>query len=82
MFAWLGPLAIIGQSLNISAYRRAGAATLAPVYYGSVVLSALFAYAVWGEVPSSVAALGACLIILGGAVLSVPIPFKKMRKLA
>lgn len=30
IFAWMGPLAIIGQSMNISAYRRAGAATLAP----------------------------------------------------
>ncbi len=81
-FAWLGPLAIIGQSLNISAYRRAGAATLAPIYYGSVVLSAVFAYAVWGEIPSPVAALGTCLIVLGGVVLSVPYPEKKRRRMA
>ena len=71
-FAWLGPLAIIGQSLNISAYRRAGAATLAPIYYGSVLLSAIFGFAVWGEVPTPVAALGALLIICGGIVLAVP----------
>lgn len=80
MFAWLGPVAIIGQSLNISAYRRAGAATLAPIYYGSVVLSAIFAYVFWGEIPSPLAAVGACLIILGGVVLSIPLNIGKGRK--
>jgi drug/metabolite transporter (DMT)-like permease len=79
-FAWLGPVAIIGQSLNISAYRRAGAATLAPIYYGSVVLSAIFAYVFWGEIPSPLAAVGACLIILGGVVLSIPLNIGKGRK--
>ncbi|WP_306145002.1 DMT family transporter [Roseibium sp. MMSF_3412] len=79
-FAWLGPVAIIGQSLNISAYRRAGAATLAPIYYSSVVLAAAFAYLVWGEVPSPVAAVGAGLIVLGGLVLSCPLPVRKMQR--
>ncbi|WP_428641435.1 DMT family transporter [Roseibium sp.] len=79
-FAWMGPLAIIGQSLNISAYRRAGAATLAPVYYGSVLLSALFGYLVWQEVPAPAAALGAILIIAGGVVLTLPNPFRKRRQ--
>ncbi|GAB4511755.1 MAG: hypothetical protein Tsb0019_07620 [Roseibium sp.] len=71
-FAWMGPLAIVGQSLNISAYRRAGAATLAPVYYGTVILSAVFGYAVWGEVPAPVAIAGALMIVAGGAILSLP----------
>ncbi|MEO1111419.1 MAG: DMT family transporter [Pseudomonadota bacterium] len=79
-FAWLGPVAIIGQSLNISAYRRAGAATLAPIYYSSVVLAALFAYLVWGEVPSPIAAVGAGLIVLGGLVLSCPLPVRKVQR--
>lgn len=79
-FAWLGPVAIVGQSLNISAYRRAGAATLAPIYYSSVVLAAGFAYLVWGEVPSPVAAVGAGLIVLGGLVLSCPLPVRKMQR--
>ncbi len=77
VFAWLGPLAIVGQALNISAYRRAGAATLAPVYYGTVVLSALFGYAVWQEVPTPVAALGALFIVAGGLVLTLRIPLRK-----
>ncbi|MES0808786.1 DMT family transporter [Roseibium sp. SCPC15] len=77
MFAWIGPLAIFGQALNISAYRRAGAATLAPVYYGSVVMSAIFGYVFWGEVPSSLAALGALLIIAGGLVLTLPASSRK-----
>ncbi|MCX2722801.1 DMT family transporter [Roseibium salinum] len=78
-FAWLGPLAIIGQALNISAYRRAGAATLAPVYYGSVILSAVFGFVFWGEVPAPAAAVGALLIIAGGAVLTLPKPFRRAR---
>ncbi|MEE4013802.1 DMT family transporter [Roseibium sp. FZY0029] len=80
LFAWMGPLAIVGQSLNISAYRRAGAATLAPVYYGTVLLSAAFGFAVWGEIPTRIAVLGAVLIIAGGAVLTLPNPFRKIRQ--
>ncbi|MHA7772723.1 DMT family transporter [Roseibium sp. M-1] len=79
-FAWMGPLAIVGQAFNISAYRRAGAATLAPVYYGTVLMSAAFGYAVWGEVPAPVAALGAVLIVAGGAVLTLPNPFRYRRR--
>lgn len=80
VFAWMGPLAIVGQSMNISAYRRAGAATLAPVYYGTVVLSALFGYLVWGEVPTPIAVLGALMIIAGGAVLTLPNPLRRPRQ--
>lgn len=80
IFAWMGPLAIIGQSMNISAYRRAGAATLAPVYYGTVVMSAVFGFAVWGEVPTRVAVFGAVLIVAGGAILTLPNPFRKFRQ--
>jgi drug/metabolite transporter (DMT)-like permease len=79
-FAWMGPLAIVGQSLNISAFRRAGAATLAPVYYGSVVLSAMFGYIFWGEIPAPIAAFGAVLIIAGGAILTVSISFRKTKE--
>ncbi|WP_299813498.1 DMT family transporter [uncultured Roseibium sp.] len=79
-FAWLGPLAIVGQSLNISAYRRAGAATLAPVYYCSLVLSAAFGFLVWGEVPTSVAVAGAGLIVAGGLVLTLPRPLPGSRR--
>jgi drug/metabolite transporter (DMT)-like permease len=80
LFAWMGPLAIVGQSLNLSAYRRAGAATLAPVYYGSVIFSALFGYVVWSEVPAPIAVAGALLIIAGGAVLTLPNPFRRTRR--
>lgn len=72
LFAWLGPLAIAGQAFNISAYRRAGAATLAPIHYSSVLLSAVFAFFIWGEVPTPYAIAGAVLILAGGAVLTVP----------
>ena len=82
VFAWMGPLAIVGQSMNIAAYRRAGAATLAPVYYGTVVLSAIFGFVVWGEVPAPVAIFGAVLIVAGGAVLTVPNPLRKTRQVS
>jgi drug/metabolite transporter (DMT)-like permease len=80
VFAWMGPLAIAGQALNISAFRRAGAATLAPVYYGSVVLSAIFGFVFWGELPAPIAAFGAVLIIAGGAILTVPTLFRKTKQ--
>jgi drug/metabolite transporter (DMT)-like permease len=70
-FAWMGPLAIIGQAFNISAYRRAGAATLAPAFYAAVVLSAIFGYVMWNEVPGPGAVLGTGLILTGGAVLTL-----------
>lgn len=82
VFAWMGPLAIIGQSLNLAAYRRAGAATLAPVFYGTVLFSALFGYVAWGEVPAPIAVAGAAMIIAGGAVLSLPNPFRRSRRAA
>ena len=78
-FAWMGPLAIAGQSLNISAYRRAGAATLAPAFYGTVVLSAVFGFVVWGEIPTPLAVLGAVLIVAGGAILTLPNPLKRIK---
>jgi drug/metabolite transporter (DMT)-like permease len=81
-FAWLGPLAIVGQSLNISAFRRAGAATLAPVYYGSIVLSAMFGFVFWGEVPAPIAAFGALLIVAGGAILTLPASFLKTKQVS
>ncbi|MES0882165.1 DMT family transporter [Roseibium sp. SCP14] len=76
-FAWIGPLAIFGQAMNISAYRRAGAATLAPVYYSSVVMSAVVGYIFWTEIPTFLAALGALLIIVGGLVLMLPVSSQK-----
>lgn len=70
LFLLLGPFAIIGQSFNIQAYRRADAATLAPVGYTWVLCAAVFGYLVFGEVPAIEAAFGAVLIILGGIVLA------------
>ena len=69
-FLALGPVAIIGQTFNIEAYRRADAATLAPVGYSWVLTAAALGYFVFGEVPTPKAAFGALLIVAGGLVLT------------
>lgn len=69
-FLALGPVAIIGQTFNIEAYRRADAATLAPVGYSWVLSAAAFGYLFFGEVPTPKAAFGALLIAAGGFVLT------------
>ncbi|WP_346897489.1 hypothetical protein [uncultured Roseibium sp.] len=70
-FFALGPVAILGQTFNIEAYRRADAATLAPVGYAWVLTAAAF-----GEVPTLKAAFGALLIVAGGLVLTFSSRFR------
>lgn len=75
-FLALGPVAIIGQTFNIEAYRRADAATLAPVGYSWVLTAAAFGYLFFGEVPTLKAAFGALLIVAGGLVLTFSSRFR------
>lgn len=69
-FLALGPIAIIGQTFNIEAYRRADAATLAPIGYSWVLTAAAFGYLFYGEIPTVEASFGAGLIVLGGLVMT------------
>jgi len=66
----LGPLAIAGQTMNVLAYRRADAATIAPVGYSWILFSAILGAVWFGEVPGPVAILGAALILAGGFLLT------------
>ncbi|MTH97245.1 DMT family transporter [Roseibium sp. RKSG952] len=70
-FLLLGPCAIAGQSFNVAAYRRAGAATLAPVSYSWVIFAGLLGFVLYHEVPTIEAGFGAGLIILGGLILTM-----------
>ncbi|MTI45666.1 drug/metabolite transporter (DMT)-like permease [Roseibium hamelinense] len=78
-FVLLGPCAIIGQSFNVAAYRRAGAATLAPVGYAWVLFAALLGYLLFNEVPALEAGAGAALIVLGGLILTLKWPLRGLK---
>jgi drug/metabolite transporter (DMT)-like permease len=61
--------ASLGQILMTSAYRHDRAPVIAAASYSSVVLSVIYGYFFWGEVPQPTAWLGGLLIIGGGLLL-------------
>jgi drug/metabolite transporter (DMT)-like permease len=61
--------ASLGQILMTSAYRHDRAPVVAAASYSSVVLSVIYGYFFWGEVPQPTAWLGGLLIIAGGLLL-------------
>jgi drug/metabolite transporter (DMT)-like permease len=61
--------ASLGQILMTSAYRHDRAPVVAAASYSSVVLSVIYGYFFWGEVPLPTAWLGGLLIIGGGLML-------------
>ena len=61
--------ASLGQILMTSAYRHDQAPVVAAASYSSVVLSVIYGYFFWGEVPRSTAWFGGLLIIVGGLLL-------------
>ncbi len=65
----LGPMAILGQYLNIRAYSLAKVSVLAPLSYASLLFAALIGWLFFNEVPSLEVVLGAGLIAIGGAVI-------------
>jgi drug/metabolite transporter (DMT)-like permease len=66
----LGPLAALAQNLNAHAYSIARASLLAPVGYITIVLSAVWGYVLFAEVPGISMWFGAALIAGGGVWLS------------
>ena len=70
-----GLLAFAGFSFGISlfilteAFRYADASLVSPVKYSGVVVAAALGYAVWGDVPSLSALIGALLIIVSVLVI-------------
>lgn len=65
----LGPMAILGQYLNIRAYSLAKVSVLAPLSYASLLFAALIGWLFFNEVPSAGMVLGAGLIAIGGVVI-------------
>jgi len=65
----LGPLAILGQYLNIRAYSLAKVSVLAPLGYCSLIFAALLGFLFFDETPSIGVVAGAALIALGGGVI-------------
>jgi drug/metabolite transporter (DMT)-like permease len=65
----LGPLAILGQYLNIRAYSLAKVSVLAPLGYSSLIFAALLGLLFFDETLSTGVVAGAALIALGGGVI-------------
>ncbi|MEH6629842.1 MAG: DMT family transporter [Halopseudomonas aestusnigri] len=61
----MGPIAILGQSLNLFAFRKADVVLLTPLTYSSIVFSAIIGFILFGETLRWTTTLGACVIILG-----------------
>ncbi len=59
----------IGQILMTTAYKKDRASVVASASYTSVILSIIYGYFFWGEIPPPVAWLGGVLIIFGGLML-------------
>ncbi|MGF1553016.1 MAG: DMT family transporter [Paracoccaceae bacterium] len=70
VFLLMGPLAILGQFLNVRALRLADAAVIGPVGYASIVFAALLGWAAFGETPGPATWAGATLILFGGVWLA------------
>lgn len=67
----IGVLAAIAQVLQTLAYREGTTHQVAPFSYASLVFAILMGWAVFGDVPDTIAWAGMLLIGLGGVVLMV-----------
>jgi drug/metabolite transporter (DMT)-like permease len=56
----------IGQITVTESYRHAGAGTVAPFAYTSMIYSLIIGYSLFGEVPQAVVLLGALLVVFAG----------------
>jgi drug/metabolite transporter (DMT)-like permease len=62
----IGLLGGTGQILMTSAYRHAGAATIASFEYVSMIWGLTFGYLVFGEVPTVAIIIGGAIVIAAG----------------
>ena len=67
----IASLASLGQFLMTMAYRLDQAPVVAAASYSSIILSVLYGYWFWQELPTPLAWLGAILILTGGLTLLV-----------
>ncbi len=64
----MGPIAVFGQMLNYFGHRQADASFLAPLGYTTIVYSIVIGWVAFSESLSFVGAVGAFLVIAGGAI--------------
>ena len=69
MFAGLGLISLFSHGLSISAFRHAGATTLAPLVYLELVSAAAIGYFAFAEVPDLPTLAGAACIVFAGLIL-------------
>ena len=68
--AALGLLMAAAQSLYIQAVRRADASFVMPFSYATLIFATLYDFGWFGVVPDALSALGAAIILAGGALLA------------
>jgi drug/metabolite transporter (DMT)-like permease len=56
----------MGQILMTSAYRHAGAATIASFEYVSMIWGLTFGYLMFGEIPTAAVIVGGAIVIAAG----------------
>ena len=69
MFAGLGLVSVFSHGLSISAFRHAGATTLAPLVYLELVSAAAIGYFAFGETLDIGTMIGAVCIVAAGLIL-------------
>ncbi|WP_020590835.1 DMT family transporter [Kiloniella laminariae] len=64
----MGPIAIVGQSLNLFAYRKVDVILLTPLSYSSIAFSAVIGILAFGEPLRWTTVIGATVIITGSLI--------------
>lgn len=77
----MGALSLIGQYFSFFAFKHGKSSQLAPFCYTSVLFAAIYSWILWNEVPTLIALIGACFIILAGIwIVVVSKPPKELKK--
>jgi drug/metabolite transporter (DMT)-like permease len=67
----LGPMAILGQYLNIRGYTATSVSLLAPIGYAALIFSALWGWLFFAEIPTAGVVAGCAVIAVGGITLAL-----------
>lgn len=66
----MGPVALIIQTCNLEAFRRARASVIVPIRYTGVIFATLMGFVVFGEFPTVSAFTGMAVIAISGTLLA------------